>query len=158
MRISLILIVVTLLISACNSGTIYQSFVTIEDKWSVSDPINFQVNVNEVVAPIDAMISLRYARDYPYNNIYLRYQVIDAQGNQLIDKLEEVVFFVPKTGKPLGSGLGDVYDLDHALFENYTFEKPGAYQFVFTQFMRSDSLMGVGRLGLILQQNKPKEN
>jgi len=158
MRISLILIVMMWALSSCNSGTVYQSFVLIENQWSVTEPVNFEVKIEDIDRPFDAFISLRYARDYPYNNVYIRYQVIDEAGNQLTEKLEEVVLFVPKTGKPIGSGLGDVFDLDHVLIKNYSFGKSGTYQFVFSQFMRADSLTGIERLGLILQQSKTIED
>ena len=56
--------------------------------------------------------------------------------------------FDKKTGKPLGDGLGDLFDRSISIFENQQFSYVGDYTFKVKQFMRMEYLPGVHSFGL----------
>ena len=60
--------------------------------------------------------------------------------------------FDPKTGEPFGNGLGDVFDHQFLLLENYKFERPGPYNFKLQQYMRMDSLPEVLSAGIRVEK------
>jgi gliding motility-associated lipoprotein GldH len=53
-----------------------------------------------------------------------------------------------KSGKPLGSGSSDTYDLQTLVMDNVRFSKPGIYKLKLTQYMRRDPLPHVLAVGV----------
>ena len=64
--------------------------------------------------------------------------------------------FDPKTGKPLGqSGIGDVFDHQFKLQENYKFDNIGEHTIQLQQYMRKDTLMGIYAVGIRIEKCSP---
>ena len=91
--------------------------------------------------------------DFPNSNFYFMYRLKDESGEILEEHLNEIVFFEPKTGKPLGSGIGDTFDNELVLAENYQFPTAGTYKIALRQFMRVDSIPGILRVGVRIEQS-----
>jgi gliding motility-associated lipoprotein GldH len=61
--------------------------------------------------------------------------------------------FEPKTGKPLGSGLGDIFDHRQLLLDDYKFPNSGKYTISFQQYMRVDSLTNIRSMGVRIEKS-----
>jgi len=62
--------------------------------------------------------------------------------------LHELLLLDPKTGKPLGSGSSDTYDLQAPALKGVRFPKVGTYKLKLTQYMRRDPLPQVLAVGV----------
>ena len=67
--------------------------------------------------------------------------------------MTEFNLFEQKTGRPLGSGIGDIYDHQLWLLSSYGFDEPGEYTIRLQQYMRLDSLEHILSIGLRVQSS-----
>ena len=52
---------------------------------------------------------VRNKNSYAFNNLYVKYELFHEDSLIKTD-LTEVILFEPKTGKPLGTGMGSTFD------------------------------------------------
>lgn len=58
-------------------------------------------------------------------------------------------------GRPLGNGLGDIWDNKILFKHNVRFQKPGVYEFILNQAMRMDSLPMIIDAGISIEKSIP---
>jgi gliding motility-associated lipoprotein GldH len=78
----------------------------------------------------------------------VQYTLEDSTGNVQSKALQNMDLFDPVTGKPLGEGLGDIFDHRILAISNHHFQQPGQYRFKIQQYMRQDSLPLILSIGL----------
>lgn len=97
--------------------------------------------------------NIRNTLDYPYSRLFTEYVLFDSANTKIAGKLVGNYLFDQKTGNPMGrSGLGDVYDHQFPLLENFSFGKAGHYKIRFEQFNRQDTLAGVLAVGVRVER------
>jgi gliding motility-associated lipoprotein GldH len=142
------LLILTLL-TACDQPRVYEQNIDIANKiWIADSLLSFQFDPKDISKNYNLYFNIRNTAAYPFENIYVTYYLKDTLGNELKKKLINYNLFDPKTGKPFGSGLGDVFDHQFLILENYKFERPGPYVFQLQQYMRRDSLPEIMSAGL----------
>ncbi|RYU95821.1 gliding motility lipoprotein GldH [Emticicia agri] len=141
---------------ACDSNAIYKSFIDFKDtNWYVKDVPAFTFEVKDETIPYDIYLLVRNASQYPYNNLYVT-RYIYGPDNKLINKeLKQIILFEPKTGKPLGKGLGDIWDSKVLSSRGYKFPKKGKYTIKLQQYMRQDPLPFIMSIGLSVEKPLP---
>jgi len=92
--------------------------------------------------------NIRNTASYPFYNLYLKHTVSNALGSVLSTNLDEVFLFDRKTGEPLGSGMGDIFDHQMTVVENFRFPSKGTYQFKVQQYMRQNQLSQIMSIGI----------
>jgi gliding motility-associated lipoprotein GldH len=70
--------------------------------------------------------------------------------------MQELILFDKKTGQPLGDGLGDLFDRQVLIFNDYQFAAAGTYSFKLKQFMRMKELPGIMSFGLKVEKTEEK--
>ena len=150
MRISpgIILATILFLLSSCDGNRVFEGKKDFDDRlWKVDDPAEFQFEIVETDKLYNLLVSVRNSAKYPFQNIYLQYYLQDSTGRVLSKDLKNIQLFNSKTGIPLGKGLGDLYDIEKPILEDYSFNQMGKYTFRIDQFMRQDSLLEVMSVG-----------
>ena len=152
MRFILLFIATGILLLGCDSNRVYENFAEFKDRtWKIQEPVQFEFEIKDTQAQYNLYYEVRNSLDYPWQRIYVKYQLTDSTGTPLAQKLVGDYLF-EKSGKPLGrSGLGDVYDHQFMVLKNYTFAKPGNYQFRLQQENRQDTLAGVLAVGFRIE-------
>ncbi len=152
-------IVLIVCITSCDSNRVYEKNHDFTNRlWAVTELPVFEFTVTDTVRGYNLYCNLRNTLDYPYSRIFINYALQDSMGNSLEKALVSNFLFDEKTGKPTGnSGVGDLYDQQIVLLNNYTFKKPGLYKVQFEQFMRTDSLTGILAIGLRVETSAPNE-
>jgi gliding motility-associated lipoprotein GldH len=84
--------------------------------------------------------------------LYVTYYLLDEQGKQLSARLQELILMDATTGKPLGDGLGDIFDHQIVSLQNYKFNKRGKYTFKIKQYMRQDPLPDIMSIGIRVEK------
>ena len=137
----LYLILLAFLISACDSSRIYEDYHDFDESfWHMDSVQSFQFQMEDTSKATNLLATFRNSAAYPFYNLYFQYNLLDSANNVLVEQLEEYHFFDPKTGAPLGSGLGDLFDHAVILQEKYKFPAKGVYTIQLKQFMRMDTL------------------
>ena len=128
-------------IVACNSSVVYDEFVNMEDAyWHANASQHFDFEIKDVSAYYKIYVTFRNASSYPFYNLYFQYTLSDSSHQTLYKDLVSVNLFNPKTGRPYGDGLGDLFDHTFQIKEHYKFKDAGKYQLTLQQFMRMDTL------------------
>jgi gliding motility-associated lipoprotein GldH len=141
---------------SCDTRAIYKAHEEIEDGlWSLTNTPTFKVEVRDTTQQFNVYYLIRNAIDYPYYNLYLTHRIYDPNGNYVSGALEEIYLSDETTGKPLGSGLGDLFDHKIRFKKSYKFPKPGIYKIVVSQSMRQNPLPGIISVGVSVERTTP---
>lgn len=146
MRYAIILI--SLLALSCDSSRVYEDYNDMDNAfWHMDSIQTFTFEIEDASKNYNLLATFRNGSQYPFYNIYFQYSLTDSLDSVVIQELHGADLFNPKTGEPLGSGLGDLFDHRVLLEEDFTFPQPGTYNLKFQQFMRLDTLPFVLSVG-----------
>lgn len=147
-----ILFMMLMFLQACDSQRVFEDFQDLELDWEQDRVVSFEFEVSDTVSHYNLITHIRNQATYPYYNLYYNFRLMDIEGHQYRQSLEDVKLFHPQTGKPFGSGLGDEFDHSFTVEENFKFPKAGVYRVEYKQFMRQEVLSGVRKLGFRLEK------
>lgn len=150
-------IVFGFLLSGCDSTTVFKDYVEIKDgKWFIKNAPSFTFDIQDTATPYNLYYNLRNNLSYGYYNLYLTRYLRDANGREIESRLDELILMDPKTGKPNGDGLGDLFDHKIIMKRNYTFPKAGRYTLQIRQYMRQDPLLNIQGVGITVEKATPQ--
>lgn len=149
MRFLFFFLTAAVLLSGCDSSRVFENYVEFKERtWNIQEPVSFEFEINNTQQQYNLYYEVRNSLDYPWQRIFVQYQLTDSTGAVLSNKLVSNYLF-EKSGEPLGrSGLGDVYDHRFLVLPNYSFTQRGKYKFTIQQENRQDTLAGVLAIGL----------
>ncbi len=155
-RFSGVLIILGIWLTACDNTRVYEQNVSFEDRaWKVTEEPRFEFTVSDTSQRYNLYYNVRNSLDYKWARIFITYHLYDSTGFEMTRKLVKNDLFDEKTGKPFGdSGIGDLYDHQFSLLQNYTFPHKGTYTVKLDQMMRQDTLTGVLAVGIRLERNQ----
>lgn len=147
-KINIALAIVLLAFTSCDKNRVYDEITEIEENiWQIAVEPKFEFEITDVAQPYNVKLSVRNAASYPFYNIYVTYYLFDSEGKELKSEMKEFFLMDAKTGEPLGSGMGDIFDHQFMLLPNYKFEKAGKYTIKYKQYMRKDPLPAIMAIG-----------
>ena len=143
---SWILIFIAILSSCGNSAT-YEEYKKLDNNiWHKDSVLTYDFDLPEN-ADYNISLDIRHAYQYPFSNLYLKYQLAE-NGTKIDDALVNIDLFNRKTGKPLGNGLGDIFDYQVLILPKKPLKKGSKYQIRIHQFMRMEQLPMIMSLGV----------
>lgn len=144
-RFSLFLLI--LLLWGCDSSRVFEEDISFTEKqWHMDHMPAFEFEIEDAAAK-NVVLKFRSDLEYPYQNIYITYFLMDAHGNELESKLVNIPLFDEISGKPLGEG-NSVYQYAQEILSGYKFPDTGKYSIKLAQYMRSETLNGVYSVGV----------
>jgi len=156
MKKVMVLFVMALAVFSCDTNAVYSAYEDIEDgKWYVKNAPSFTFEIDDATIPYNIYYNLRNSLSYGYYNLYLTRYLRDAGGREIESRLDELILLDPKTGKPNGDGLGDLFDHKFLMKRNYRFPKPGRYTMQIRQYMRQDPLLNIMSVGITVEKATP---
>ena len=146
-------------LAACDARRVYEYNQDFDDRsWKVADTARFEFIIKDPGKKYNLYYNIRNSLDYPYARLFVQFSLRDSVGAELQKRLVSAFLFDQKTGKPQGSsGLGDVYDHQFPLINDFEFNLPGKYKLDMEQFMRMDTLPGVLAVGLRVEEVKREQ-
>ncbi len=148
------LILFTVILWSCSDAVFEKKIDFKEGFWLWREPVSIPFEIEDADKRYDLSFFVRNSIDYEFQNLYIQYYLEDSAGNVITEKLHNLVVFDPKTGKPLGDGLGDTYDIERVFLPGYTFSKAGKYSLRFDQFMRQDTLKHILAIGFKVAESE----
>jgi gliding motility-associated lipoprotein GldH len=145
-----------LLITSCDSTRVFEGYKDFESKtWLAQEIISFNFVISESNQSYNLYYNIRNTLSYPYYNLYIVYELVDAGGKVLEKKMLEGNLMHPQTGEPLGSSAGGgVFDTQFPILTSYQFTKIGTYQIRLRQYMRMDKLPEIVAVGLRVEKTE----
>ncbi|HLL93762.1 MAG TPA: gliding motility lipoprotein GldH [Spirosoma sp.] len=151
-----LIVLVAFFALGCDTNAVYSEYTDIEDgKWYIKNAPSFTFEIDDASVPYNISYNLRNSLSYGYYNLYLTRYLRDASGKEIESRLDELILMDPKTGKPNGSGLGDLFDHKFLIKRNYRFPKPGKYTMQIRQYMRQDPLLNILSVGITVEKANP---
>lgn len=128
------LIILFALLSACDSAKVFEENITLENHtWSLENHPKFQAEITDTLSEMNMIVNIRHTAHYPFSNLWLFVNTTNPKGAQIKDTLECIL--AAKDGRWLGSGLGDIWDIQIPL-KTQSFTSSGEYIFELEQAMR----------------------
>jgi gliding motility-associated lipoprotein GldH len=156
LKYALLLLGVAWLMACSDPKTVFKEYADIPDgRWFVKNTPAFSFRIADASVLYNLFYNVRNAKSYPYYNLYLTRFLTDSTGKLLESRLDELILMDEKTGKPLGDGLGDIFDHKVLIRQGYRFPHPGLYKLTVKQYMRQDPLPDVLSLGLTVEKANP---
>lgn len=145
------------LLLSCDKNRVYDQVIEVDDVgWNENKVFKYYFDIKDTAESYNILYTVRYTPEYPYYNLYVKYFIADSAGNSIEQKLQGMDLFDPKTGQPLGSGLGDIYDYQILSQKNFHFPHPGKYTLKVKQYMRKSPLPGINDFGVrIVKKSNP---
>jgi len=138
---------------ACDPDRVYEQYHDIpKNQWYIDSVQSFTFTIDDPKVPYNIYYNIRNSVSYPYYNLFVTYYLTDEKGRQLSSQLQELTLMDAKTGKPLGDGLGDIFDHQVISMANYTFPQKGTYTFRIKQYMRKDPLPEIMSVGIRVEK------
>ena len=146
----LFLLSIPVLIS-CDPARVYEKNIRIPDGvWDREKPVKFEVPVKDTVTSHNLYVNVRNTSLYPFSNLYLFVTTTAPSGDFIRDTVE--IILADEKGKRMGSGLGDIWDLQQLYKQNVRFAQRGTYRFEYEQAMRMERLPFVLDVGLRVEK------
>lgn len=154
MRSAAYLLLGMMFLTSCDENRVYEMNQDFPDRhWLVNEKPEFEFLINDTDVRYNLYCNVRNEVSYPYARLFYNWHLADSTGNELRTNLDVQFLFDKKTGEPFGrSGLGDVYDHQFPLLQDFEFRKPGKYKIQFEQFMRMDTLPGILAVGVRVER------
>ena len=157
-RILILFIPLAYGITSCDNGRVFEDNREFAERsWNVTEEPRFEFTISDTTLHYNLYYNVRNSLNYPYARLFITYHLYDSMGRELSKKLVNNDLFDQKTGRPLGnSGLGDLYDHQFPILQNYAFAGRGKYAIKLDQFMRQDTLQGVIAVGVRVEKVQPE--
>jgi gliding motility-associated lipoprotein GldH len=140
---------------SCDDSRVYDSNIDIKGKqWQVADTLYYDFTVQDSTQLNNFYYKIRYSTDYPYYNMYVKYYLLDSASQLLESKQSNMNLFDAKSGKPLGSGMGDFYDEQILFMADKKLPYAGKYSLKVIHYMRDEPLKGISAFGLKVEKVK----
>lgn len=157
-RFALLFGLLTVALAACTDPRIFDEYHDFDNHaWGIDSACNFTFEVTDATIPYDIFYKIRNAANYEYYNLYVRFSLQDSLKQEIAGELQEMILFDPKTGKPYGGGLGDIFSHEFPAITGFKFPYKGRFTFLITQYMRTDPLQGIHSVGLRVDRAASKE-
>lgn len=142
--------------SACDSNRVYEQNHDFANKeWIVDSLPTFRFEISDPDESYNIYWNVRNTLNYPFRNLYLTYHLEDTLGRTITTDLHNMLLFDPKTGKPYGSGMGDIFSHQIMAMPDYEFDSAGIYQIRLEQYMRTDTLKDILSVGVRVETAEP---
>lgn len=151
-RITLLVLFMAVLLSACDQKRVFEGYQTIkDDSWYINQKPSFYVDIKDTVSEHNVYFNVRHTGLYKYSNLFILFTI---QGPKAKAETQRLEFKLAEAdGKWLGSGLGDIYSNQIKVMEKIKFPRKGVYSFTIEQNMRDNPLQGVEDIGVRVEQN-----
>lgn len=135
---TLLLILLSNLIGACSSGTVYTEYHSFSQQgWHADSVIDYTFSIDDTTATYDIIVNVRHQENYPYQNMWLFVE------NDTIE-----FYLADNYGNWLGNGKNGLIEMPVLCEHNYTFPHSGSYTWSLQHGMRADWLKGINAVGL----------
>tara|TARA_B100001287_G_scaffold19253_1_gene14298 strand:+ start:537 stop:992 length:456 start_codon:yes stop_codon:yes gene_type:complete len=149
MRLVILISFLSLFFS-CQNNTVYSNYYTFRDNiWYADSSIVFNFK-NKTQENLKFNLSLSYNNDYPFQNFYTSYSLLDSNKNIINSRMVEYQLFEKKYGYPLGSGTFQYFVKDSVILEADNMLINSEYTFLVKHSMRKNELNGINKIGITI--------
>jgi gliding motility-associated lipoprotein GldH len=140
---------------SCGPNVIYQKEYSLKgDSWTYNDTLNFDFSIVDTTKLYNIWFDIQHKEDFPFQNIYLNIYTLLTQENRTKQQLS--IELCDPAGKWFGKKSDKKVNYQLKIQENAFFDKIGKYQITLEQFMRKDSIQGIQKIGIRIEETDTK--
>ncbi|MDX2191140.1 MAG: gliding motility lipoprotein GldH [Bacteroidota bacterium] len=140
-------------LSACDKYLVFEQNKDFENaKWFADSVCAYTFRIDDINQEYNVQYLVRNTLNYPFHNLFVKYEMKDSLGNVLRSELQEMQLMDSKTGQPYGNGMGDIFDNKIYAFKKYKFPRKGTYTIFCTQYMRKDPIDEIMAFGIRVEK------
>ena len=114
---NLFLISITLFLLSCNQPAVFEGYKSFENQeWNTDSLASFDYIITDTISTYKLVLNVRYSVEYEYQNLFL---FVTSDSSR--DTIE--LLLADKSGKWLGSGVGDIREIETLLAEGKSYSK-----------------------------------
>ena len=114
---NLFLIGTIVIFISCNNSIVFEKYITFENQeWNTDSLLSFDYTITDTISTYKLVLNVRHSVEYEYQNLFLF-----VKSNSSVDTIE--LLLADKSGKWLGSGIGDVREIKSLLTVEKTYPK-----------------------------------
>ena len=146
------IIIILLGLFSCDSNKVFEEYIEVENaNWQKENIASFEFIAKDTITAHNIYINIRNTGDYLYSNLYLFVTMKGPNGGILKDTVNCIL--ADNRGKWLGSGVGDLWDLQIPYVGGFKFAQTGSYIISYEQAMRVEKgLKGITDIGLRVEK------
>jgi len=130
---NLFLICIIIMFSSCDNTAVFEEYKSFENQeWNTDSLVNFDYSITDTISTYKIILNLRHSVDYEYQNLFL---FVNYEASR--DTIE--LLLADKSGKWLGSGVGDIRELTLTLVDDKIYPKQESKTLTIEQAMRYGS-------------------
>ena len=146
--------IILLIIYSCSQNKIFDKYIGFNEMtWYVDSTLIYKFKTYESNNNFSFSLKFRYKLNYPYQNLFYSYYLIDSTDTILSKQLQEIILFDEKSGKPTGSGISSIFNIEKLIVKNIRLKNNNSYQFHVNKLMREDHIKGINAVGLMIKKN-----
>lgn len=140
-------------LTGCVEPVIHSSEEVLPDEgWYLDDSRSFDFHITDHTVPVDFFLQVRNNKDYPYRNMYVFVDIDFPSGSNRRDTVSFIL--ATPDGRWVGEGGGSTYDNDVMFIRRAMLPDTGRYSVRIGHGMRDSVLIGVERIGLIVEASE----
>ncbi|MFT4603024.1 MAG: gliding motility-associated lipoprotein GldH [Arenicella sp.] len=151
-KLILILAVVAASFACESENRIYSEHQELspELEWLKKDKREFKVAIDDNSFNYNLSLSFRYGTGYSYETAMVKVTETSPSGIETVNEYELKV--VDENGDYIGDAALDIWDSEHLIEENKTYEETGTYTYTIEQNTPVDPLVYAMEIGVILDK------
>jgi len=151
MKRFVILLLPVFFLASCGPDKIFEKHIKTENlSWNRFSVYEFNVPVENVSGGYDLVFTLRHITDIPYDNLDINL-TFETPGGERRSR-NYTVNIRDKNGNLRGNGLGELWDLESTLWENFIFREPGICKIELRNRMTKLETLGILEVGFIVRE------
>jgi len=142
-----IIVLSSLLLTACNTNTLYSSYQSVDiNGWQMDSVLRFDIPVTDTTSACNVILHVRHTDSYPYQNMWL-FISEGTKTNEGVTKTDTIEFYLADDrGQWLGNGHA-IKDMPVLYRENVRLTD-SIYTLQIQQGMREVLLSGISEIGV----------
>jgi len=148
---TLFCLVPAVILLSCNADKVFEKHHKFKDNtWHKSEIVTFEADMKGSGAH-DIIIAVRHAGYYPFANVIIGLTIETPEGETRF--MQHNLVIRNTDGSFMGSGLGDIWDIEIPVFTNFPFQQRGTYRFIIENRMHLTEMKGLMEIGLIIKKS-----
>lgn len=137
-------------LGACDSNRVFDEYQKIpKEGWTYENKLVSEIDIKDTSVAYNLYFNVRNTGNYDKSNLYILLEIQSPDGGKEIKRLNFLL--ADKTGKWLGSGLGDLYDNQILIAKKIKLNQLGKHLFILEQNMRNNPLKEITDAGIRLE-------
>jgi gliding motility-associated lipoprotein GldH len=156
MKRLIFLLLPVVLLTSCGPRKIFEDHIKTKNlSWNRFDVYEFEVPIENISKGYDLVFALRHITDIPYDKLSINLAFETPIGERR--SRDFTVTIRDKEGNLLGDGLGELWDLEKTLWENFQFRETGICKIELRNRMTKLETLGILEVGFIVRESRAKD-